>query len=64
VMGTKVRGEYAMSKAASATGWLDGDHLMMESLTAIFRAGANAVITYFARDAAKMLAEEPGRESP
>ena len=64
VVGYQVSGEYAMIKAASANGWLDGDRLMMESLTAIFRAGADSVITYFAMAAAQALAEKPGRDGP
>ena len=51
----QVSGEYAMIQAAAAKGWLAGDLIMMESLTAIFRAGARAVITYFAKDAALAL---------
>ncbi len=64
VVAYQVSGEYAMIKAAAANGWLDGNSLMMESLTAIFRAGAQAVITYFAKDAAKALSEESGRDGP
>jgi porphobilinogen synthase len=51
----QVSGEYAMLKAASANGWLDETRAMMESLTAIRRAGADIIITYFARDAARLL---------
>ena len=51
----QVSGEYAMVKAAAANGWIDGERVMMESLTAFKRAGANGVITYFAADAAKTL---------
>ncbi len=51
-----VSGEYAMIKAAAANGWLDGTRTMMESLVAIRRAGADIVLTYFARDAARALA--------
>jgi porphobilinogen synthase len=50
-----VSGEYAMIKAAAQNGWLDENAVMMESLTAIFRAGADGVITYFAQQAAKVL---------
>lgn len=50
-----VSGEYAMVKAAAANGWLDGDRVMMETLLAIRRAGADLIITYFAKDAAKLL---------
>jgi porphobilinogen synthase len=51
----QVSGEYAMLKAAAANGWLDETRAMMESLTAIRRAGADIIITYFARDAARLL---------
>jgi porphobilinogen synthase len=50
-----VSGEYAMVKAAEAKGWIDGERVMMESLTAIKRAGADMILTYFAMDAAKVL---------
>jgi porphobilinogen synthase len=48
-----VSGEYSMIKAAEQLGWLDGPRVMMESLTAIKRAGADLILTYFAMDAAK-----------
>jgi len=51
----QVSGEYAMVKAAAANGWLDHDAVMMESLLAFRRAGADGVLTYFARDAARLL---------
>lgn len=51
----QVSGEYAMLQAAARNGWLDLDKVMMESLIAIKRAGANQILTYFAVDAAKML---------
>ena len=51
----QVSGEYAMIKAAAANGWLDHDAAMMESLLAFKRAGADGVLTYFARDAARLL---------
>ena len=51
----QVSGEYAMLKAAAANGWLDHDAVMMEALLAFKRAGADGVLTYFARDAARML---------
>jgi porphobilinogen synthase len=51
----QVSGEYAMLKAAAANGWLDHDAVMMESLLAFKRAGADGVLTYFARDAARFL---------
>ncbi len=51
----QVSGEYAMLKAAAANGWLDHDAVMLESLLAFKRAGADGILTYFARDAAKLL---------
>ena len=45
----------AMLKAAAANGWLDNDAVMLESLLAFKRAGADGILTYFARDAAKLL---------
>ena len=51
----QVSGEYAMLKAAAANGWLDHDAVMMESLLAFKRAGADGVLTYFALDAARKL---------
>jgi porphobilinogen synthase len=54
-----VSGEYAMIRAAGQLGWLDEERAMLEALTAIRRAGADIVITYFARDAARLL--ERGR---
>ncbi len=51
----QVSGEYAMLKAAAANGWLDHDAVMMESLLAFKRAGADGILTYFALDAAKKL---------
>jgi porphobilinogen synthase len=51
----QVSGEYAMLKAAALNGWLDHDAVMMESLLAFKRAGANGVLTYFALDAARLL---------
>jgi porphobilinogen synthase len=53
----QVSGEYAMIKAAAANGWLDEQKAMMESLTAFKRAGADAILTYFAMDAARVLAK-------
>ncbi|MCA1625483.1 MAG: porphobilinogen synthase [Acidobacteria bacterium] len=50
-----VSGEYAMIKAAGATGWIDEERAMMEMLLSIKRAGANVIITYFAKDAAKII---------
>ena len=51
----QVSGEYAMLKAAAQNGWLDHDAVMMESLPGFKRAGADGVLTYFARDAARLL---------
>jgi porphobilinogen synthase len=51
----QVSGEYAMVKAAAANGWLDHDAVMMESLLAFKRAGADGVLTYFALEAARLL---------
>jgi porphobilinogen synthase len=50
-----VSGEYAMVKAAAERGWVDGERVMLEVLTSIRRAGADLVVTYFARDAAALL---------
>jgi len=54
----QVSGEYAMLKAAAANGWLDHDAVMMESLLAFRRAGADGVLTYFALEAARRLRAE------
>ncbi len=51
----QVSGEYAMLQAAIGKGWLDRDRVILESLTSIRRAGAQTILTYFAKDAAKML---------
>jgi porphobilinogen synthase len=51
----QVSGEYAMLQAAIRNGWLDRDRVMLESLQSIKRAGANLILTYFAKDAAKLL---------
>lgn len=51
----QVSGEYAMLSAAAQQGWLDRERVMLESLTSFKRAGADGVLTYFARDAAKLL---------
>ena len=51
-----VSGEYALVKAASQLGWVDGEQVMMESLIAIKRAGADVILTYFAKEAARKLA--------
>ena len=50
-----VSGEYAMVKAAERNGWVDGTRVMMETLTCIKRAGADLIISYFAKDAARIL---------
>jgi porphobilinogen synthase len=51
----QVSGEYAMLQAAIRNGWLDRDRVIMESLTSIRRAGAQLILTYFAKDAARLL---------
>ncbi len=50
-----VSGEYSLVKAAARLGWVDGERVMMEMLTCIKRAGADIILTYFAKDAAKIL---------
>jgi len=50
-----VSGEYAMVKAAAQQGWLDEKRIVLEMLTAIKRAGADIIITYYAREAARWL---------
>ena len=55
LMAYNVSGEYAMVKAAEQMGWIDGERVMMEMLLAIKRAGADLIITYFAKDAARRL---------
>ena len=52
----QVSGEYSMIMAASERGWIDHDRAMIESLTAIKRAGADFILTYFAKPAARFLA--------
>ncbi len=54
----QVSGEYAMIKAAEEKGWIDGEQLMIESLLSMKRAGASIIITYFAKEAAKILAKK------
>jgi porphobilinogen synthase len=51
-----VSGEYAMLKAAARNGWIDEPRAVMETLTGIRRAGADIIITYYAREAARSLA--------
>ena len=53
----QVSGEYSMLKAATANGWLDERTIVLETLTAIKRAGADGILTYFAKDAARWLGE-------
>jgi porphobilinogen synthase len=52
----QVSGEYSMLHAAFQRGWLDQNRAMLESLIGIRRAGADFIVTYFAKDAAKLLA--------
>ncbi len=52
----QVSGEYAMIEAAARNGWIERDRVMMESLQSIRRAGASIILTYYAKDAAKLLA--------
>ena len=51
-----VSGEYALIKAAAQKGWIDEERVMMETLTSIKRAGADIILTYYAKDAARLLA--------
>ncbi len=51
----QVSGEYAMLHAAAANGWIDLERCAMETLTAIKRAGADMILTYFAKDLARWL---------
>jgi porphobilinogen synthase len=50
-----VSGEYAMIKAAAERGWIDEQRVMLETLTSIKRAGADLIITYFARDIIRLI---------
>ncbi|MBA3692587.1 MAG: porphobilinogen synthase, partial [Acidobacteria bacterium] len=50
-----VSGEYSMIKAAAEKGWIDGERVMLETLTAIKRAGADVIITYFAKEAVRLI---------
>ena len=52
----QVSGEYAMIEAAARNGWIERDRVMMESLQSIRRAGASIILTYYAKDAARLLA--------
>jgi porphobilinogen synthase len=58
----QVSGEYAMIRAAARNGWLDLETVMMESLTSIKRAGADLIITYFARRAARYIIQNQGKK--
>jgi porphobilinogen synthase len=51
----QVSGEFSQIVAAAQNGWIDGERMMMESLTSIKRAGASIILTYFAKDAARLL---------
>jgi porphobilinogen synthase len=51
----QVSGEYAMIKAAGQKGWIDEERVMLESLLSIKRAGASMILTYYAREVAKLL---------
>jgi len=53
----QVSGEYAMLKAAAEKGWLDHNSVMLEQITAIKRAGADIIASYFAKDIAKLLSK-------
>jgi porphobilinogen synthase len=53
-----VSGEFAMVKAAARLGWLDEERVMLEMLTGIKRAGADLIVTYFAREAARLLRQQ------
>jgi len=54
----QVSGEFSMIRAADAQGWIDGERVMMESLTSIKRAGADLIITYFAKSASRLLRKQ------
>jgi porphobilinogen synthase len=56
-----VSGEYSMVKAAAQLGWIDERRIVLEALAGMRRAGADAIITYHAKDVACWLAEERGR---
>lgn len=56
-----VSGEYAMLKAAAANGWIDGERMMMEQLTAMKRAGADLILTYHAKEASRFLQSKSSR---
>ena len=52
----QVSGEYAMIEAAARNNWIDRERVMMESLLSIRRAGASIIVTYYAKEAARLLA--------
>jgi porphobilinogen synthase len=56
----QVSGEFAMVEAAAANGWLDRDRIIIETLTAIRRAGASVILTYWAAEVAGRLRSELG----
>jgi porphobilinogen synthase len=56
-----VSGEYSMIKAAGQNGWIDEERIMMEVLFAIRRAGADMILSYFAKDVARLFAGKQGR---
>jgi porphobilinogen synthase len=60
VAASPLNGEYAMVKAAALQGWIDGERAMLESLLSIRRAGADMILTYFAKEAARLLASQRG----
>ncbi|HLI30601.1 MAG TPA: porphobilinogen synthase, partial [Terriglobia bacterium] len=51
----QVSGEFSLIAAAARNGWVDGERIMMESLISLKRAGADLILTYFAKDAARLL---------
>jgi len=53
-----VSGEYAMIKAAAEKGWIDEEKIVMETLTSMKRAGADLILTYFAKQVAQLLAQK------
>ena len=59
-----VSGEYAMVEAAAANGWIDREAAILETLTSIRRAGADVILTYWAAEAARLLALSPKCADP
>ena len=55
IVAYNVSGEYAMTKAAAQNGWIDEHAVVLEKLTAMKRAGADLIVTYYAKDAARWL---------